>query len=44
MKTVKLRVDWIRDSLLTNWKFGFVFDRLLHDLQRFVFEPFLFVF
>ena len=24
----------IRDGLFTNWKFGFVFDPRLHDLQR----------
>ena len=32
----------IRDELFTNWKFGFVFDSRLHDLQLLVLELFHF--
>ena len=34
----------IQDGLFSNWKFGFVFDPLLHDLQLLVLELFHFVF
>ena len=34
----------IRDGLFTNWKFGFVSDPQLHDLQLLVVELFHFVF
>ena len=39
-QTVALLME-IRDSLFTNWKFGFVFDPRLYDLQLLVIELFL---
>ena len=41
-QTVELLVE-IRDGLFTNWKFGFVFDPRLYDLQLLVIELFYFV-
>ena len=41
-QTVDLLVE-IQDGLFTNWKFGFVFDPRLHDLQLLVIELFYFV-
>ena len=41
-QTVELLVE-TRDGLFTNWKFGFVFDPRLNDLQLLVIELFYFV-
>ena len=41
-QTVELLVE-TRDGLFTNWKFGFVFDPRLYDLQLPVLELFYFV-